>query len=226
MGETIILTSPFDGFALSAYHAKPTDARRGGLVLIQEIFGVTEHIRELADAFAADGYETIAPSFYDRLEPGFQADYGQDSIAKGVQYSQATPWDQVAGDLQAAIDALQAPVFATGFCWGGAAAWLAACRCTGLSAVSSFYGRRISELKDETPRVPTILHFGKADASIPMERVEEIRQAHPELPIYLYDAGHGFVSDRRADYDADSARLARLRTLAHFANNGGGRSSA
>lgn len=226
MGETVTLKSPFDGFALSAYHARPSDARRGGLVLIQEIFGVTEHIRELADAFAADGYETIAPAFYDRLEPGFQADYSQDSIAKGVQYSQATPWDQVAGDLQAAIDALQAPVFATGFCWGGAAAWLAACRCTGLSAVSSFYGRRISELKHETPKVPTILHFGKTDASIPAERIEEIREAHPDLPIYLYDAGHGFVSDRRADYEPDSARLARLRTLAHFANNGGGRSSA
>ena len=226
MGEQITLKSPFDGFELGAYHARPTDARRGGLLLIQEIFGVTAHIRELADAFAADGYETIAPSFYDRLEPGFQADYSQAAIAKGVEYSQATPWDQVAGDAQAAIDALKAPVFVTGFCWGGAAAWLAACRCTGLSAAASFYGRRISELKDETPQVPIILHFGKTDASIPPERVEEIGERHPEIPIHLYPAGHGFVSDRRADYDADSARLARLRTLALFSNNGGGRSSA
>ena len=226
MGDQITLKSPFDGFELSAYHARPTDARRGGLLLIQEIFGVTEHIRELADAFAADGYETIAPSFYDRLEPGFQADYSREAIAKGVEYSQATPWDQVAGDAQAAIDALKAPVFVTGFCWGGAATWLAACRCTGLSAAASFYGRRISELKDETPKVPIILHFGKTDASIPPERVEEIGERHPEIPIHLYPAGHGFVSDRRADYDADSARLARLRTLALFSNNGGGRSSA
>ena len=81
-------------------------------------------------------------------------------------------------------------------------------------------------MKDETPKVPTILHFGKSDASIPMERVAEIVAAHPDLPIYLYDAGHGFASDRRADYSPDSARLARLRTLAHFANNGGGKSSA
>ena len=106
------------------------------------------------------------------------------------------------------------------------ATWLAACRCQGVSAASAFYGRRITELNGETPKVPIILHFGKADASIPMERVEEIREAHPETPIYLYDAGHGFVSARRADSDADSARLARLRTLALFANNGGGRSSA
>ena len=226
MGETITLKSPLDGFELSAYRARPTDARRGGLLLIQEIFGVTDHIRELADSFAAEGYETIAPAFYDRLEKGFAADYSQKAIAKGVQYSQATPWDQVAADAQAAIDALAPPVFVTGFCWGGAAAWLAACRCNGLSAAAAFYGRRITELKDEVPRIPTILHFGKTDASIPPERVEEIREGHPELPIYLYDAGHGFVSDRRADYEPDSARLARLRTLAHFANNGGGRSSA
>ena len=99
MGETITLKSPFDGFELSAYRVRPDDARRGGLVLIQEIFGVTEHIREFCDGFAEDGYEVIAPSFYDRLEPGFAAeDYGDAAVAKGVRYSQETPWDQVAGD--------------------------------------------------------------------------------------------------------------------------------
>lgn len=223
MGEMIRLTSRFDGFELDAYRAPVSDARRGGLLLIQEIFGVTDHIKELADGFAEDGYEVIAPAFYDRLERGFMAGYDQEGIQKGVRYSQETPWDQVAGDAQAAIDALKAPVFVTGYCWGGAASWLAACRCEGVSAAACFYGRRISELVDETPRCPTILHFGKADASIPMEKVEEIREKHPDLPIYLYDAGHGFVSDRRSDYHADSARLARLRTLQLFTMNGGGR---
>lgn len=223
MGETIRIESRFDGFALDAYHAPPNDARRGGLLLIQEIFGVTDHIRELCDGFAEDGYEVIAPAFYDRLERGFAADYSPESIQKGVAYSQATPWDQVAGDAQAAIDVLKAPVFVTGYCWGGAATWLVACRCEGVAAAAAFYGRRISELKDETPQAPIILHFGKTDASIPPERIEEIRERHPDLPIYLYDAGHGFVSDRRADYDADSARLARLRTLAHFSKHGGGK---
>lgn len=221
MGETIRLTSRFDGFELAAYHARPDDARRGGLLLIQEIFGVTDHIRQLCDGFAADGYEVIAPAFYDRLEPGFAADYSPESIQKGVQYSQGTPWDQVAGDAQAAIDALAPPVFVTGYCWGGAATWLVACRCEGVAAASCFYGRRISELVDETPRCPTILHFGKSDASIPMEKVEEIRERHPDVPIHLYDAGHGFVSDRRSDYHPDSARLARLRTLQLFARNAG-----
>jgi len=226
MGEMIRLASRFDGFTLDAYHAGVSDARRGGLVLVQEIFGVTDHIRDLAEGFAADGYEVIAPSFYDRLQRGFAASYAPDDVAKGVEYSQATPWDQVAGDIQAAIDALKPPVFVAGFCWGGAATWLAASRCEGLSAASAFYGRRISELKDETPKVPIILHFGRSDASIPPERIEEIEAAHPDVPVHLYDAGHGFVSDRRADHAPDPARLARLRTLQLFARNGGGRSEA
>jgi carboxymethylenebutenolidase len=222
MGRTISLKSPLDGFEFYAYHAPPEDARQGGLVLIQEIFGVTEHIRDLADSFAADGYEVLAPSLYDRIEPEYAADYDEPgSIQKGVAHSQRTSWDQVAADLQACIDALAAPVFAVGFCWGGAATWLAACRCQGLTAASAYYGRRISELVDETPRCPIILHFGKTDASIPMEKIEAIREKHPEVPIYLYDAGHGFASDRRKDYHHDSARLARLRTLKLFARPGG-----
>ncbi|MBI1406535.1 MAG: dienelactone hydrolase family protein [Caulobacter sp.] len=228
MGETLRLTSPFDGFEFDAWHEPHQDARRGGLVLIQEIFGVTDHIRELAAGFAADGYEVLAPSCYDRLERGFEADYGEAAIARGVKYSNATPWDQVAGDLQAAVDFLKTrgAVFAAGYCWGGAATWLAACRCEGLTAASAFYGRRISELKTETPRCPTILHFGKADASIPAERIEEIRVLRPDLPIYLYDAGHGFFSDRRSDYHEDSAKLARLRTLQLFHRAAGAKDPA
>ena len=192
-------------------------------MLIQEIFGVTDHIRELADSYAASGYEVIAPSLYDRLEPGFAAGYGPEDRAKALKYSQGAAWDEVEGDLQAAIDALAPPVFAMGFCWGGTASWLAACRCEGLAAASSFYGRRIPELMGETPRCPIILHFGKTDASIPPAVIEAIGETHPDIPIHLYDAGHGFVSDRRADYDPDSARLARLRTLQLFQRAGGGR---
>lgn len=223
MGETVRLTSPLDGFVFEAYRAAASDARRGGLVLVQEIFGVTDHIRELADGFAADGYETLAPSFFDRRQPGFQAGYDAEAVSRGRELSEQTPWDEVAADLQAAIDALAGPVFVTGFCWGGTAAWLAACRCRGVAAASGFYGRRIPELIGETPRAPVILHFGRTDASIPPQVVEAIAESHPEVPIHLYDAGHGFVSDRRADYRPDAARLARLRTLQLFARNGVGR---
>jgi len=223
MGEAITLASPKDGFAFGAYRAPPEDARRGGLVLIQEIFGVTAHIRELADGFAADGYETIAPKLYDRQERDFQAGYDADGIGRGRRYSEAAPWDEVAADLASCVAALKPPVFVAGYCWGGTATWLAACRCEGVAAASSFYGRRIPELMDETPRCPIILHFGRRDATIPPAVVAKIAARHPDIAIHLYDAGHGFVSDRRPDYVADAARLARLRTLQLFALHGGGR---
>jgi carboxymethylenebutenolidase len=224
MGETVRLTSGVDGFTFDAYRAPNDDARHGGLVLVQEIFGVTGHIRELCDGFAADGYETLAPAFYDRIEPGFAAGYDADGVGKGRRYSEETPWDQVAGDLAAAVATLKPPVFVVGYCWGGTAAWLAAARVEGVAAASSFYGRRIPELIDEAPRCPIILHFGKRDPSIPPETVERITNAYPEIPAYVYDAGHGFVSDRRADYDPDCARLARLRTLQLFQKATGVRS--
>lgn len=226
MGESVTLKSQFDGFEFGAYRVAPNNARRGGLVLIQEIFGVTDHIRELADGYAEDGYEVIAPSLYDRLEPGFAANYDTKGIAKGVEYSKETPWDQVQADLQAAIDFMEGPVFVTGYCWGGAATWLAACRCENVAAASAFYGRRISELVHETPKCPIILHFGRQDPSIPPEAVEFIIESHPEVPVYLYEAGHGFVSDRRSDYSEDAARLARLRTLQLFQRSSGVKAEA
>ena len=237
-GHTLGLTNAADGFSFEAYHVAPQDARHGGLVLIQEIFGVTDAIRALCDGFAEDGYEVIAPSLYDRLKPAHvRADDSQypahpreggderayDAVAEALRLSQQTPWDQVEGDLNAAIAALQGPVFVTGYCWGGTAAWLAACRCPGVVAASCFYGRRIPELLSETPRCPTILHFGKTDASIPPETVEQIGAAHPDLPIYLYPAGHGFASERSADHHPDSARLGRLRTLQLFQRASGTR---
>jgi carboxymethylenebutenolidase len=223
MGDTVQLTSPLDGFVFDAWRAGPPDARRGGLVVIQEIFGVTDHIRELAEGFAQDGYETLAPSLFDRRAPAFKAGYDAEGVKLGRDLSEATSWDEVAADLQAAIDALAPPVYVVGYCWGGAAAWLAACRCSGIAAASAYYGRRIPDLLAETPKIPIILHFGRDDASIPLATVEAITAAYEEIPIHLYDAGHGFASDRRADYRPDPARLARLRTLQLFARNGGGR---
>jgi carboxymethylenebutenolidase len=215
------LMSPHDGFEFDAWRQGPPDARRGGLIVIQEIFGVTDHIRETAASYAEEGFEVIAPSLYDRRAPGFEAAYSSDDVGRARDLSQATPWDEVAADLAACVAALAPPVFAVGYCWGGAAAWMAACRVDGIAAASCYYGRRIPEFTGQTPRCPVIAHFGRRDASIPPEVVEAITEAHPDVPVYLYDAGHGFNSDRRADYDADCARLAKLRTLQLFAQSGG-----
>jgi carboxymethylenebutenolidase len=219
--ERVMLTSPLDGFEFAAWRQAPPDARRGGLIVIQEIFGVTDHIRDVAAGFAAEGYETLSPSLFDRRAPGFEAGYGPGDVARARELSEAAPWDEVAADLQACVAALASPVFAVGYCWGGAAAWLAACRVEGLAGASCYYGRRIPEILSETPRCPVVAHFGRRDSTIPAAVVEAIAEVHPDVPIHLYDAGHGFNSDRADHFDLDAARLARLRTLQLFARGVG-----
>ncbi|WP_337186493.1 dienelactone hydrolase family protein [Phenylobacterium sp.] len=223
MGETVQVRSAADGFAFDTYRAAPGDARRGGLVVCHAIWGVTPHLRGLADGFAEDGYETLVPSLFDRFQRGFAAaDTDPAMYARQDGFARATHWGAgVLDAVQAAIDALAPPVFLLGFCFGGTAAWLASARCTGLSAVASYYGGQIVDYLSEAPRVPTILHLGKADELIPPSDVEAIRAAHPELPVYMYEAGHAFVAPN--GFHADSARLSRLRTLQLFARNGGGR---
>jgi carboxymethylenebutenolidase len=221
VGETIHLTNPQDGFDLDAWRAPVSDARRGGLVVLHAIWGVTPHIRELCERYAEDGYETIAPSLFDRFQRGFpDRDTDPDIQMLRQSYAERTGQGEACvGDIQAAIDALKPPVFLLGFCFGGSAAWVASARCHGLSAVACFYGGHIVQHLDMAPKVPTILHFGRSDPLIPPGDVEAVAEAHPDLPIHLYDAGHAFVAP--SDYVADAARLARLRTLQLFTRSAG-----
>ena len=210
------LKSKADGFEFETYHVQPTDARRGGLVLIQEIFGVTPGIKRMADGFAEAGYEVLAPHMFDRCEPGLSVERNPETMAKGFGYMQQVGFDKALGDVQACIEALKPPVFMTGFCYGGTLTWLAACRLDGLTAGSAYYGGSIADFADETPRCPIILHFGKKDTHITAERRDIIAAKHPDIPIYLYDADHGFYSDDRSDYQVEPAALSKLRTLQLF----------
>jgi carboxymethylenebutenolidase len=221
MGETVRLASAADGFEFAAYRAPVSDARRGGLVICHAIWGVTPHLRELADAYAEIGYETLVPSLFDRLQPGFaEHDTDPARFERQIGLAERTAWGaDVLDAVQAAIDSLTPPVFLLGFCFGGTVAWLAAARCRGLSAVASYYGGQIVDYLAETPKVPTILHLGKTDELIPPADVEAIRAAHPDLPVLMYDAGHAFVAP--SGYDAEAARLSHLRTLANFSRNSG-----
>ncbi|MEZ5970427.1 MAG: dienelactone hydrolase family protein [Hyphomonadaceae bacterium] len=211
------LTSKIDGFGLNAISAAPEGAPIGGVVVIQEIFGLTDHIEEICGVFAAAGYHAIAPGLFDRIERDFHAAHDQDGIQKGIGAVMKSPWPQVVSDVQAAIDALPQPAYVTGFCYGGAVAWMAAAQCTGLKASSCFYGRLIANLLDHKPKIPTMLHYGARDASIPPENVESVRLAAPDSPLYLYDAGHGFCRAGSSDYDAAARELALDRTLNWFA---------
>lgn len=222
MGERIALATR-DGAPFSAYHAPHQDARRGGLVILHAIWGVTPHIRELSDTLAEQGYEVIAPALLDAADAPFPDANTEPAILdQRMAMGEATGWGlSTLPRVQACIEALDGPVFAMGFCFGGTMAWLAAARCVGLSGVSGFYGGDIVRFVGEIPTVPTALHFGKTDPLIPLTDVETIQAAHPDLPVWLYDAGHAFVAPN--GYHADSARLAMLRTLQLFQRGGGSR---
>uniref|UniRef100_UPI0035CA6BF6 dienelactone hydrolase family protein n=1 Tax=uncultured Sphingomonas sp. TaxID=158754 RepID=UPI0035CA6BF6 len=214
-----------DGAEIAVYHAQPTGARKGGLVLVQEIFGVTAHIRALCDDYAAEGYEVLAPAVFDREHPGFDVDHDAAGMAAGVELARKLhPFDLTLADVQTCVDALAkyGPVFVVGYCYGGSVAWFAATRMRGVAAASGYYGSMIPAAADEEPKVPVILHFGREDHGIPLDGVEKvIAKDWPNATVYLYDAGHGFNSDRREAYHAESAKLAKARTLELFAANGG-----
>ena len=218
-----------DGASVAVYRATPADerpgARRGGVVLVQEIFGVTEHIRDMAEEYARDGYEVLAPALFDREHPGFEADYGGEGLAEGIRLAREVhPFAQSLADVQTCVDALAAagPVFVVGYCYGGSIAWFAATRMHRVAAASGYYGGQVPGAADEEPKVPVVLHFGRFDQSIPMEGVDKlIAKDWPLADIHVYEAGHGFNSDRRKDYHEPSADLAKERTLALFRANGG-----
>jgi len=205
------------GDTIACLAAAPKGAPIGGVVVLQEIFGLTDHIADMCGVFAAAGYAVRAPSLYDRVEPDFHAGHDAEGVAKGVAAARATPWDQVAGDVQAAIAALPQPCYVTGFCYGGAAAWSASARCTGLKAASCFYGRLIADVLEPAPKIPVMLHYGAHDASIPPANYEKVRLAAPDWPLYLYDAGHGFCRADSSDFNAPARDLAVACTIDWFA---------
>ncbi|MSP42169.1 MAG: dienelactone hydrolase family protein [Alphaproteobacteria bacterium] len=222
LGKMITLKSG-DGASIEYYHVEAQGARKGGLVCVMEIFGVTDHIKDVCDAWAKDGLEVISPALYDRAEKNFQASYSPDDIQKGLALRAKTSTEANMSDVQAGIDYLKGrnagPVYVTGYCYGGTIAWVAACRCAGLAAAAGYYGGGIGDHISEKPRCPTVLHFGEHDNGIPLALVRKIEAAHPAVPVYVYDAGHGFQSDRRTDYNEACAKLAKQRCLDLFAAN-------
>jgi carboxymethylenebutenolidase len=223
MGRMIELKAK-DGKTISAYRADPAGKPRGGVVVIQEIWGVNSHIRNVADGYAAEGYLAIAPAIFDRAEPGVTMDqYNNETMQRGFGLMQKVNQDQALLDIQAAADAASeaGKVGVVGFCFGGRMTWLASARVQGIAAAVPYYGGGIPGLASEKPKVPVILHFGERDAHIPLASVEEFKKAHPELPVYLYAADHGFNCDQRGSYEPGSARLARERSLEFLRENVG-----
>ena len=215
MGQTVKLKAD-DGHQLDAYRANPAGRPRGGVVIIQEIFGVNGHIRRVTDGYAADGYVALAPALFDRIEPGIEMGYEQADIDRGRGLRGKLGWDTMLMDLRAGVKALAAEglkVAVVGYCMGGSLAWLSATRIPGLAAAVGYYGGAVAEFAQEKPGCPVLLHFGETDASIPNEHWDRIRAAQPTVPLHVYPAGHGFSCDERGSYHEPSARLARERTI-------------
>ena len=221
MGHDIKLTAS-DGFQLGGYRADPSGAAKGALVVIQEIFGVNHHIRNVCDRYAREGYVAVAPSIFDRLEPNFQSGYSPDEVAIARKFVANPDWEAMLRDTQAAIESVKdvGPVGIVGFCLGGSVAYVAATKSSDLRAAVGYYGGAIARFADDKPKVPTLLHFGEKDTGIPLSDVEAIRAKRPDVEIHIYPgAQHGFSCDERASYDKASADLAGQRTLAFFAKH-------
>ncbi len=219
MGKTVDIET-LDDNELTGYRVEPEGEPIGALVVIQEIFGVNAHIREVCDSFAKDGYLVLAPAMFNRVGPDIELGYTPEDVEKGREIRAKIDHEEAVRDMEAAVNALKGHrIGVVGYCWGGSLAWNAATRLDDISAAVGFYGGMIPDMVDEHPRHPVMLHFGETDQSIPIEGVEKIKAAHPGIPIHIYPAGHGFSCDHRGSYHAESASLARERTLAFFAEH-------
>ncbi len=219
MGRQIELKAN-DGFTFGAWESLPVGKPKGADVVIQEIFGVNIHIREVTDGYAAAGYAAIAPQIFDRVDRNIELGYTQEDMGAGIRIAfQQLNRDQALGDVQAAIDHIgtHGKVGVVGYCFGGLLTWLSACTLKGVSAASSYYGGGVVNETGRKASCPVIMHFGEKDAHIPMTDVAKIRAALPDATVYVYPADHGFNCNHRGSYDAAAAATARDRTLEFFA---------
>ena len=222
MGTKIRLKAA-DGHELDAYLAESSGPAHGAIVLIQEIFGVNSHIRSVADNYAGQGFHVIAPALFDRVQRNLELGYTPPDAAQGMKVARQIGMDIALKDVAASISHARdqwadLKVGVVGYCYGGSLAWLAATR-LGPAAAVCYYGGQIAANAAETPRCPVMMHFGARDAHIGPEEIEKIRNAHPDLPLFIYDAGHGFNCDQRKDFEPQSASLARRRTLEFLRNH-------
>ena len=220
MADTIKIAGA-DGFEFSAYHEQAFTPRKGGVIVIQEIFGIDEYVRADVTRWAKMGYEAIAPSMYDRREPGFLAHHDDAGIKAGIAHAMGTPREQAMSDIAACVAFLRSrgeKVCIVGYCYGGSLAWLAAGHVPGLAAASSYYGSMVQANAAQALNCPTIVHLGRTDHGIPADEVAAaVAQHHPDTPVYIYEgAGHGFNNESPERYNAEAADLARHRTLELF----------
>jgi len=202
-----------DGHELGAYVAEPQGKAKGGVVVVQEIFGVTGHVKRVADQYAAEGFRAIAPAMFDRIKPGIELDYKE--IQEGIAYMQQLKWPNTLADVEAAADYVRAAggTAVVGFCWGGTVAHVAASELD-FDAAVSYYGGGVAKMLDKQPQCAIVYHIGDQDHSIPLADIDKIKKAYPAATVHVYEgAQHGFNCDERASYSAADAKIAFGRSL-------------
>lgn len=204
---------------IGAYLAKAEGKPKGGIVVIQEIYGVTPHIRSVADRLAAAGYTAVAPAFFDHLESNVELAYDKAGTERGKALVQELGMQRPMEDVASAAEAIASAdkIGTIGFCWGGTVALLAAQHLGMPSA--SYYGARNTGYMNDPLQAPVMFHFGENDRSIPPEAVAKHREQWPGMEVFTYPgAGHAFNRDVEGDphYHETSAKLAWQRTLAFF----------
>jgi carboxymethylenebutenolidase len=218
-GKMIELTAA-DGHKLSAYKVVPAGQPRGGLVVMQEIFGLTDQMKRCTDRYAEAGYISILPAMFDRIERDVVLSYGE--FQKGGQMAMSIDEQHLIADIEAARQAVAGvgQVAIVGYCFGGTLAYIAACRLDFACAVS-YYGGGISRLTDRMqPKAPVMYHFGADDAFIPAAAIDQIKVADQGGIFHVYSGvGHGFICDDRDGYDREAAGLSETRSLAFLDNH-------
>ena len=226
MTDTVTLTSAADGFAFTAAHAEPQGERKGGIVVVQEIFGLDQYVMADVARWSALGFEVLAPSIFDRAAPGYVAAHEPAAFPVGIGHVQSIGLEKMLSDIQACIDELapRGPVFAVGYCLGGSLVWLAASKLKGLTAGAAYYGSMIAANAELPLNAPVIVHLGRKDGHIPADEVRaKVLAAHPDVSVHIYEnSGHGFNNDGRPDSDLEDAKLARQRSLQLFQAHGAG----
>ena len=219
MGERITLTAP-DGFMLNAYRAAPEGVARGGVVIIQEVWGLNNWIRSVVDRYARHGFLAVAPAMFDRIEFGYESEnYGPDQFAVVGEMMKGFDNGKALLDVEAAIKAASegGKVGITGYCFGGRITWIAAHHGLGLSAASGYYGGGVPNYIDLSPKIPLEMHYGDQDTGIPLKQVETLKARHPEADIHVHHGGHGFCnSDRASHFNEAACTEASAQTLAFF----------
>ena len=223
MGSVTRLMSS-DGHSFEVYEAEPDGKSMGTIVVVQEIFGVNAHIREVADGYARAGYRAMAPALFDRVEPKIELGYAGADMMQGIEIARGKlDVSDALQDIQTTVQSASESgvVGLVGYCFGGLMAFLSACQVSGLACAVSYYGGGIAAQLEQSPNIPLQFHFAELDAHIPMSDVDLIRNAYPQCGLYTYDADHGFNCDHRASFDQPAADRARQRALDFFAEHMG-----